>query len=73
MCILPNEKFHILKRKWRLHLVCEGYGDGVGIHLIDHSGYPILDFSRFVENCVPLLVVGLKVGISSVLKYYYHY
>lgn len=48
------------KPKYRLFLLCEGNGDGTGVHFLDHSrhkGYrletPLAD--AFIKDCVELL------------------
>ena len=54
--------------KYRLYLLCEGHGDGTGVHFLDydkHKGYKLetVIADRLIKENVSLLRIGVQVNI----------
>lgn len=55
--------------KYRLFLLCEGHGDGTGVHFLDydkHKGYKLetVVAERLIKEIVSLLRNGIQVNMN---------
>ena len=65
-----NLRWHVVtfgQPAWRLFLLCEGNGDGTGIHFLDikdHKGYELHSANEFIMKCAGHLRLMLGVRQS---------
>ena len=68
--IMRNLKHTLLTwqtQRFRLHLLCEGNGDGTGVHFLEgHKGYELAEVNEFIIKFINGLGFGIQVMINYI-------